>query len=202
MGGGLLCKERVFLKQFYKKQYSGKVFSAKKYSRRRSILEKYSRQRSILGKYSEEGVFWKSILGEGVFWDFSRESWKLTGGSGQIRSATKLPPFVSRLPPKCCHTFSLKQKLSFLAGKTLGGFKLLLKKVKQWASFATTTQTLSYLFSQKKISFILGGFKVLKTVKQWNSFASKLTPYVSVSYPKLFQRCCAISRTWSLESII
>ena len=67
MGGGLLCKERVFLKQLYKKQYSGKVFSAKKYSRRRSILEKYSRQRSILGKYSEEGVFWEVFSAKEYF---------------------------------------------------------------------------------------------------------------------------------------
>ena len=47
------------------------------------------------------GIPKKGICG---FVKLSRESCKLTGGSGQIRSATKLPPFVSRLPPKCYHT--------------------------------------------------------------------------------------------------
>ena len=60
----------------------------------------------IILKISKSGIPKWGIPKKGIcgFVKLSRESCKLTGGSGQIRSATKLPPFVSRLPPKCYHT--------------------------------------------------------------------------------------------------
>ena len=60
----------------------------------------------IILKISKCGIPKWGIPKKGIcgFVKLSRESCKLTGGSGQIRSATKLPPFVSRLPPKCYHT--------------------------------------------------------------------------------------------------
>ena len=94
----------------------------------------------IILKISKCGIPKWGIPKKGIcgFVKLSRESCKLTGGSGQIRSATKLPPFVSRLPPKCYHT------------KRKTGLRLRLEDLLEYLRFATclaVTKIPSFSFS-------------------------------------------------------